>query len=45
VANDGKPYTNSFVWILRMSDGKATEVEAFLDLERYYQVLRRVSAR
>jgi ketosteroid isomerase-like protein len=45
VANDGKPYTNSFVWIFRMSDGKATEVEAFLDLERYYQVLRRVSAR
>ena len=44
VALDGKPYHNSFVWIFRMQDGKAREVEAFLDLERYNQVLRRVPA-
>jgi ketosteroid isomerase-like protein len=45
VARDGKPYTNSFVWIFRMQDGKAAEVEAFLDLERYNEVLRRVPVR
>jgi ketosteroid isomerase-like protein len=45
VARDGKPYGNNFVWIFRMQDGKATEVEAFLDLEPYYDVLRRVPAR
>jgi ketosteroid isomerase-like protein len=45
VARDGKPYRNSFVWIFRMKEGKATEVEAFLDLERYNEVLRRVPAR
>lgn len=42
VARDGKPYENSYVWIFRMSDGKAVEVEAFLDLEPYYDVLRRI---
>jgi len=45
VARDGKPYHNSFVWIFRMKDGRAIEVEAFLDLERYYDVLRRVPAK
>jgi ketosteroid isomerase-like protein len=44
IARDGKPYYNNFVWIFRMKDGKATEVEAFLDLERYNEVLRRVPA-
>ena len=45
VARDGKPYNNSFVWIFRMQEGKAAEVEAFLDLDRYYEVLRRVPVR
>jgi ketosteroid isomerase-like protein len=44
VARDGKPYSNNFVWIFQMKDGKATQVEAFLDLERYNEVLRRVPA-
>ncbi len=42
VARDGKPYNNSFVWVFHMKDGKASEVEAFLDLEPYNEVLRRV---
>jgi ketosteroid isomerase-like protein len=44
VARDGKPYENNFVWIFRMKDKKAVEVEAFLDLERYNDVVRRVPA-
>lgn len=43
-AADGAPYRNSYVWILRMDDGKAAEVIAFLDLPRYEDVLRRVPA-
>jgi ketosteroid isomerase-like protein len=43
-ARDGQPYNNHFVWVFRMKDGKAIEVEAFLDLERYNEVLRRVPA-
>ncbi|EIH1038096.1 nuclear transport factor 2 family protein [Escherichia coli] len=42
VAGDGIPYRNSYVWIIRMRDGKAVEVDAFLDLTLYDEVLRRV---
>ncbi len=45
IARDAKQYKNNFVWILRMRDGKAVEVEAFLDLESYNEVLRRVPPR
>ena len=45
VARDGKDYSNSYAWILRMHDGKATEVTAFLDLFPYDDVLRRIPAR
>ena len=41
-ARDGVPYKNNYVWIFRLAGGKAVEVEAFLDLEPYYEVLRRV---
>jgi uncharacterized protein len=44
VARDGKGYSNSYVWIFRMHDGKATEVTAFLDLVPYDDVLRRIPA-
>ena len=44
VARDGKDYSNSYAWILRMQDGKATEVTAFLDLAPYDDVLRRIPA-
>ena len=43
-ASDGRPYTNSYAWILRMEDGKAVEVTAFLDLVPYDDVLRRIPA-
>ena len=42
-ARDGLAYTNRYVWIMRMQDGKAIEVNAFLDLARFDDVLRRVS--
>lgn len=44
VAGDGKPYSNSYVWILRMRDGRADAVSAYLDLPAYDDVLRRIPA-
>ena len=44
VARDGSPYTNSYVWIMRIENGRAVEVTAFLDLTAYDDVLRRVPA-
>lgn len=40
VAKDGKPYRNSYVWILRMRGGQASEVTAFLDLAAYDAIVR-----
>ena len=40
VTSGGKPYTNSYVWILRMQDGRAAQVTAFLDLVAYDAVVR-----
>jgi ketosteroid isomerase-like protein len=42
MARDGKPYANSYAWIMRMQDGKAAEVTAYLDLAPYDDVLRRI---
>ena len=42
MAADGRPYVNRYAWILRMQDGKAVEVNAFLDLVAYDDVLRRI---
>ena len=39
---NGNEYHNRYAWILRMRDGKAVEVTAFLDLAPYDDVLRRV---
>lgn len=44
VARDGAGYSNSYVWIFRMQDGKAAEVTAYLDLSAYDDVLRRIPA-
>lgn len=44
VARDGRAYRNRYVWILRMAGGKAVEVNAFLDLPAYDDVLRRIPA-
>lgn len=43
VAKDGKPYNNSFVWIFRMQNLRATEVIAFLDLTQYDAVINRIA--
>jgi ketosteroid isomerase-like protein len=43
-ARDGLAYTNRYVWIMHMKDDKAIEVNAFLDLARFDDVLRRVPA-
>ncbi|MEH2563663.1 nuclear transport factor 2 family protein [Bradyrhizobium sp. AZCC 2289] len=42
LANDGKPYTNSYVWLLTMRNGKATRVTAFLDSYAVDDLWRRV---
>lgn len=42
VARDGLSYRNRYAWILRMQDGKAVEVNAFLDLAAFDDVLRRI---
>jgi ketosteroid isomerase-like protein len=44
MARDGQPYANRYAWIFRMQDGKAVEVNAFLDLAPYDDVLRRIPA-
>jgi ketosteroid isomerase-like protein len=31
VANDGRPHTNSYAWIMRLADGQAVEGTAFYD--------------
>ena len=40
-AADGAPYRNTYAWILRLENGRAVEVNAFLDLTPYDDVLRR----
>lgn len=41
-ATDGATYRNSYVWIFRMHDLRATEVVAFLDLVPFDDVIRRI---
>ena len=41
-AADGAPYSNSYVWIFRMVNLRASEVTAFLDLVPYDDVIRRI---
>lgn len=41
-AADGAPYHNSYVWIFRMKNQRATEVIAFLDLTPYDDIIRRI---
>ncbi len=39
---DGKPYANSYVYIMTFQDGLATEVTAFLDMAAFNDVWDRV---
>jgi ketosteroid isomerase-like protein len=41
-AADGQPYRNSYVWIFRMENLRATEVTAYLDMVPYDEVLQRI---
>lgn len=42
VAKDGKPYVNSYAWILRMRDGQIVEAHAFFDAIVFDDLWRRV---
>lgn len=42
VATDGKPYVNSYAWILRMRDGQIVEAHAFFDAIAFDDLWRRV---
>jgi ketosteroid isomerase-like protein len=45
VANDGKPYENSYAWIMRMRDGAVVEGTAFYDSLSFNDLWTRVPAR
>ena len=42
VANDGKPYENSYAWIMRMRDGAVVEGTAFYDSLSFNDLWTRV---
>jgi uncharacterized protein len=42
VANDGRPYENSYAWIMRMRDGEVVEGTAFYDSLSFNDLWTRV---
>jgi hypothetical protein len=42
-ARDGKPYVNSYAWILRMADGQIVEAYAFFDSKVFDDLWTRVT--
>jgi len=44
VANDGKPYENSYAWIMRMRDGMVVDGTAFYDSISFNALWARVGA-
>jgi ketosteroid isomerase-like protein len=42
IANDGKPYSNSYVWLLTMSNGEIVQATAFFDSIAFDNFWRRV---
>lgn len=42
VANDGKPYKNTYTWYMRMRDGKIVDVIAFFDTVDFNDLWTRV---
>ena len=42
VANDGKPYENSYAWIMRLRDGKVVDGTAFYDSISFNDLWNRV---
>jgi ketosteroid isomerase-like protein len=43
IARDGKPYVNSYAWILRMADGQVVEAYAFFDSKAFDDLWTRVT--
>lgn len=43
VARDGKPYENTYAWLLRLQDGKIVEAHAFFDSLAFDDLWRRVT--
>jgi ketosteroid isomerase-like protein len=43
VAQDGKPYVNSYAWILRMEGGQIVEAHAFFDSIAFDDLWKRVT--
>lgn len=41
-AKDGKPYRNSYSWVMTLKNGRITNVIAFLDLMAYTDVFNRI---
>jgi ketosteroid isomerase-like protein len=42
VANDGRPYTNSYAWIMRLADGAVIDGTAFYDSISFNELWARV---
>jgi ketosteroid isomerase-like protein len=42
IANDGQPYQNSYVWIMKMRDGKVIDGTAFYDSLSFNDLWARV---
>ena len=45
VANDGRPYDNSYAWIMRLRDGKVIDGTAFYDSISFNELWDRVEPR
>ena len=45
IANDGVPYENSYVWIMRMRDGRVVDGTAFFDSIAFDELWTRVRPR
>jgi len=43
VARDGKPYTNTYAWLLEMHDGQVVQAAAFFDSIEFNDLWARVS--
>jgi uncharacterized protein len=44
-ASDGKPYVNSYAWILRLANDQIVEAHAFFDAHAFDELWRRVTPR
>ena len=43
VANDGRPYTNTYAWVMRMRDSLVTDGTAFYDSIAFNDLWERVT--